>query len=128
MAVTITIAGNRDYCKAHNLGTESWDECVCVGGPDSLPNAQCSFCGGSGALKTTNLPFEMNFHNEKFVAIWQALDLPIVPCGAVFPHRILKSCEIYSKRIKTIKTLVNLTEFLNICNEAARREELIEWG
>lgn len=127
MSITITICHNVEHCKEHKLGSKQHDECMCVGGPDDLPNINCSFCHGIGVLVSVDIPFEFNLANFNFGRIWNALHLECDECGEITPHKILKHMEIYDPCLSE-SDLRRYDAINSICQEAMKRGEMVTWG
>ncbi len=147
MSITITISGNREYCRANGLVGETRYDCqTCEfdGRKDD-----CRECAGKGYVAFEDLPFEMNITNSNFRTLWHALGLDFDWDGAIDGPTLVAAISqmgpdmltkpSYTEGGETSARIVHfgtdieratryLTNLLKIANEAARREEKVIWA
>lgn len=149
MSVTITIADNRQYCTANNLGRTVREECC------TDHDVLCPCCHGHGFVEYVELPFELNLANGNFATLAAALGVfdddngQVEYCGAVDGRRLLTAlrsldpalvlrapaAEYDDGRLRVFhggltreQVARYIAELSAIAAEAERREQPIVWG
>ena len=136
MSITFTIQNNRQWCEEFDEIRYCKQVCPYCDGHHS---ESCEVCTGSGKVVVSILPHEINFNNGNFVNIFSILlNRCPGPSEAIWPQRLLPSLNkippSFVERLSAIFGIpleslqVKFDTILDICEEAARREEMVVWN